>query len=29
MNSRARWNSPARARCETSPEMATTSYFRS
>ena len=29
MNSRARWNSPARARCDTSPEIATTSYFRS
>ena len=29
MNARARWNSPERARCDRSPEMATTSYRRS
>src|SRR5215207_11625726 len=29
MNTRARWNSPARARCERSPEIATTSKRRS
>src|SRR6476661_10535246 len=29
MKARARWNSPDRARCVTSPEMATTSYRRS
>ena len=28
MKARARWNSPERARCVTSPEMATTSKDR-